>query len=169
MTTNLPAYTPPPVTGIAFSSGTGSPQPLPPNSLCSKADALLVQAALGGTLVNAADYPALNMNFFNLNLSNVAQPWYLIGIPNPGFVGPIVALMYAPNNINGGGIGNPGSLVSSNGQVAWDPTAPAPTPPVPSASATPTSFMGVSLDGSGNTIDTVAAQLTRIINFFHVP
>lgn len=138
----FPTYNVPPVTGILWSPGAGAPQQLPPGALCTEADAKIAQAALGlgGTLVNAADYPALGFTFVNLDPASPYQPWYLMGIVGPNFIGYTVAYMYAPINPpvngNGGGVGNPGALV--NGKWVPAPVAAPVNNPLEGAPATMT-------------------------------
>ena len=170
MNMTLPPYTPPPVTGITFSSGTAQPQALPPNSLCTRANAMIVQKFLGGTLVNAQDYPALNMNFVGLDPASPNQPWYLIDVPNPGFVGPDVVTMYAANDVNGGGIGNKGTLAVQDGKVVWTPTSPTPPAPAPKpdSSGDAAAFLEAQ-GGGGPTLAQVSAKLDRILGFFRIP
>lgn len=117
-------YTAPSVAGITFATGQGTQQELPAGSLCTEADALFIQGIFGGTLVNAADYPALEMTFEHLDPASADQPWYLIGIVGPGFVGPRIVQMNGTSTKgtwSGIGTGNP----------AFTPDPPPPPVPQP--------------------------------------
>ncbi len=132
MNPTYPQYTPPSVDGIQFAAGAGfSFQPLPPGSLCLMADAIIVHKSLGGTLVNAADYPDLNYAFKGLDPSNAAQPWMIIGIGADGFVGPDVTAMYAK------GIGHPGAWQKDAMSGQWSFVFAPDPPPIPAPPVTP--------------------------------
>lgn len=132
---SYPTYTLPSNAGITFSFGGGSQQPFPAAALCSKADAQMIQKSFGGTLVNAALTPSLGMTFINVSPTASAQPWYLTDLASPGFAGYLVAQQYAANNVNGGGVGNPGAWTGIGSNPRWVPTAPPVVVPPPATNA----------------------------------
>lgn len=166
MTPTYPVYTPPSVTGITFVAGAGAAQPLPIDSLCTLADAKIVHAAMGGTLVNAADYPDLNYTFTGLDPTSPNQPWMIIGIGADGFVGPDVVEMYAK------GIGHPGTWQKDATSGQWSfvfaPDPPPPAAPAPAPATGPTAAQLVyemetaagpnSTSGGGAALTTAQAQ-----------
>lgn len=122
---SYPTYTPPAQGAVTMAFGAGPAQPIPAGYLCHESDAQLVASAFGGTLVNAATTPSLSLRFEGLDSGSDVQPWWIAGIPSPGFAGPEVQIMWGPNAINGGGIGNPGAWSNpSGGNPKWLPTAP---------------------------------------------
>lgn len=116
----LPPYETPP-TSITWVSGNG----LPPQYLCSFADAQLVAKETGGVLTNGVDFfKSFGIKFVNLLPTDALQPWVETLNGNTNFVGPDVVDMYAANDVNGGGIGNQGSFQQVSGQWKWVPVAP---------------------------------------------
>ena len=130
MQMTLPAYVVPP-TSITWVGG----NTLPPQYLCSQEDAQLVAKETGGKLANGADFfKDFGITFVGLLPTDKLQPWVITLDGNTNFVGPTVVMMWAPNDTNGGGVGNQGSLQKVNGQWKWVPVAPTVivTPPVSS-------------------------------------
>lgn len=120
MQMTLPAYVVPP-TSITWVSG----NPLPSQYLCSQADAQLVAKETGGILANGADFfKSFGIQFTGLLPTDKLQPWVITLDGTTNFVGPTVVTMWAANEVNGGGVGNQGSLQKVNGQWKWVPIAP---------------------------------------------
>lgn len=124
---SYPAYVLPNATGITIAFGPFPQQPLPAVYLCSKADAQIIADSLGGVLTNPATDSSLGIHIGGLDPNSPFQPWWVTHIATPSFAGPSVAIMYAANSVNGGGVGNPGKWDSGK----WVPTAPPPPPPPP--------------------------------------
>lgn len=174
-----PTYHSPSVTGITYAPAGGIQQPLPPDSLCSYDDALLIQKAFGGFLTNAASTAALGFTFSGLDPASPSQPWYLEGFPaGSGFVGVKVAAMYAANTVNGGGVGNPGVWENLNTTPVWVPTAPvvvaeaAPLPPgtnIFGSLGAPGTITGVSLTAAqAASLAHCEALLVALAGVFHL-
>lgn len=106
--------------------------PLPAEYLSLEADAKKVADGVGGTLINGVDFFKGSPISFVLDAADPRQPWMITLNGSTTFAGIDVARMYGPNNVNGGGEGNPGEWVTD--QVtkvpAWAPTAPPPPPVV---------------------------------------
>lgn len=164
---SYPTYTPPAQGSVTMAFGSGPAQPIPVGYLCHESDAQLVASAFGGTLVNPATTPSLSLQFGNLEAGSDVQPWWIAGIPSPGFAGPEVQIMWGPNAINGGGVGNPGAWSNpSGGNPKWLPTAPPVVVPPPVApvndSGDAQSFLAT-LVGNGLGLTTAqAASLSNI-------
>lgn len=137
---SYPTYTPPTGGPVTMAFGAGPSQPIPAGYLCHESDAQLIASAFGGTLVNAAATPGLSLHFDGLDHASDVQPWWIAGIASPGFAGPEVQIMWGPNAINGGGVGNPGAWSNpAGGNPHWLPTAP---PPPPVATTPPVDHSG---------------------------
>lgn len=113
--------------------------PVPPQYLSLKEDAQKVADGVEGVLSNAVDLFKGTPMAFVLDAADPRQPWIVTLNGSWSFAGlsildPVSNTgMYAPNTVNGGGIGNPGSFKQN--QVtklfSWTPVAPPPPPPPP--------------------------------------
>lgn len=149
MSQTYPVYTPPPATGIEWASGQGKLQPLPNNYQCKRAAALAVVSSCGGELKNAAvdKVPGVT-EITGVDPGSEWQPWFVEGPLATGFLGPSVEIMWRPNDVNGGGEGNPGHWAGwGTADVKWVPTPPTPPPLVP-----PGIVSTVPFGGTGNSI-----------------
>ena len=81
-------------------------------------------------LVDASKTNVNGMVFTGLDDTNTNRPYWIIGYPFGGPVGPAVTVMDGPNTTNGGGIGNPGAWVGIGSSPKYVPAAPPAAPPV---------------------------------------
>ena len=132
----FPAYTVIPVSGASVQLGASTPTPVQPDDQrwCTQADAQLILnlfLSLGvsdAKLVDASATPVNGVLFTGVSANSPARPWYLVSSAVTGPVGPALWIQLGPNNINGGGRGNPGSWT---GVLTGNPRyVPEPLPPV---------------------------------------
>lgn len=159
MQMTLPAYVVP-TTTVTWMSG----NPLPPQYLCSQADAQLVAKETGGVLSNGVDFfKSFGIIFVGVNPTDALQPWVITLNGSTNFAGPSIVQMYAANSINGGGIGNQGSFQNENGQWNWVPVAPAPAPPTSTTVANTPELIYQMMTGSGSPIEQQILQILEQI------
>ncbi len=174
---SYPKYTVPSVGGVTLSLGAAPAQPVQPDDqrFCTLEDAktiLKVFTDLGvadATLVDASMGTVNGEHFNNVDPTSLARPWYLFSSMVIGPVGPALWVQYGPNNVNGGGRGNPGKwtgVLSGNPQYVPDPiqgTTPVQTPSNPADAASFASAQGVNQGTLSTTQDARLNNIERLV------
>lgn len=111
--------------------------PLPPQYLSMEADAKAFADATGGALTNGVDFFKPFGISFVLDPADPRQPWVVTLNGSTNFAGLSLVVQNGPNNVNGGGVGNPGSWQqdATTKQWGWVPKLPPPPPVVVPASS----------------------------------
>lgn len=156
-------YVPPAHAGVKMSFGGGPMQEVYDGVLSEQADAQTMAKAVGATLINAATDGSLNLQFTGLSTGSTVQPWWL-RFPDGrgGFAGLNAMLAYGPNDINGGGRGNPGAWIDTPAGWDYQPQAlPAPVaPPAPAPAGGDPTSIEAAMYSMGNTLTSTAGGLT---------
>jgi|SRR5665213_386181 len=128
-------YTVVPVNGATMQLGVAPPSPVQPDDqrFCTLADAQVIlkvfldAGVADARLLDASTATINGEHFFGVDPNSPARPYYITSSTVTGPVGPALWIQYGPNNVNGGGRGNPGAWVGVlTGNPRWVPTS-APT------------------------------------------